>query len=270
MKLVSSKPKPEPPYPADTHVRGWKFILDHERLFVSDTWALAQPDMRPWLLMVWVTAWTQRPAGSFPNNDGIISAKIGMDHRLFAAHKDILLRGWVEHNDGLIYHPVIVEQVQRFQQHNRKEAARVAKWRESKQQSNASVTRNKHVSTTPEPEPEPDIRDMSNDISCRQKLSVDANLPVCPHKKIIALYHEQLPMLRKVRTWTGERPKILGRLWKQHPDLDWFAGYFAYVAESEFLTGKASDFQADLEWLLRPRNFQKINEGKYHGTRKAP
>lgn len=153
---------PEPPYPADTHVKGFQFRIDHERLFSSDTWALAPPDVRPWLLMLWHTAWTQRPAGAFTNDHAVIAAKIGMDPRQFAAHADILLRGFVLHSDGRLYHPVVVEQVLRAGKWKDDTARRQAEYRKRKkaeQESNALVTRYSRVTnvtaTTPEPEPEP-------------------------------------------------------------------------------------------------------------------
>ena len=102
---------PEPPYPADTRVRGWQFRIDHERLNASDTWALSPPNMRPWLLMMWHVSWMQWPAGSFTNDDGIIAAKIGMDRETFDANRDLLMRGWELCADGRLYHRTVVEQV---------------------------------------------------------------------------------------------------------------------------------------------------------------
>ena len=102
---------PAPPYPADTKTKDWKFSIDHERLFASDTWALAGQDMRPWLLMLWIIAWVQRPAGSLPADHDVIAAKIGMDKRMFSAHSDTLLRGFALHSDGRLYHRVITEKI---------------------------------------------------------------------------------------------------------------------------------------------------------------
>jgi hypothetical protein len=95
--------------------------------------------------------------------------------------------------------------------------------------------------------------------------------PPCPHQKIIDLYHKHLaPFCPKVRIWEGQRPKKLLTLWKQNPDLEWWDGFFAYCAESKFLTGRspprqgAPPFVATMEWLISPTNFQKIYEGMYH------
>lgn len=108
LKAVPSE-LPQPPYPKTTAAKGWLFDLDHERLWESDTWALSPPDMRPWLLMVWMISWRQVPVGSLPNNEEVIAARIGMDLRIFRAHRDILLRGFQLHSDGRLYHPVLVE-----------------------------------------------------------------------------------------------------------------------------------------------------------------
>ena len=162
LKAVSRN-LPEPPYPADTGVKGWRFQLDHERLFASDTWALAPAEMRPWLLMIWHTCWTQRPAGSFTNDRAVIAAKIGMDPRLFAAHADILLRGFVLHSDGRLYHPVVVEQVLGLLGVKEAERQRKAEYRRKQAEERGSPTnvpRDRRGTDagirTPEPEPEPE------------------------------------------------------------------------------------------------------------------
>jgi hypothetical protein len=53
--------------------------------------------------------------------------------------------------------------------------------------------------------------------------------------------------------------------------LGWWADFFQHIGKSKFLTGKVNSrdgraFVADLEWILRPSNFAKIIEGKYHGV----
>jgi hypothetical protein len=100
-----------PPYPADVRTKGWRFEVDLERIRESDTWTLATPDLRPWLLMLWNTAWVQTPAGAFPNDDAMIAARIGMDLRAFKAARPILMRRWELASDGRLYHPVITERV---------------------------------------------------------------------------------------------------------------------------------------------------------------
>lgn len=100
-----------PPYPADTRAKGWRFELDLERVMQSDTWALASPDQRPWLLMLWTVAWQQVPCGSMPSEDALIAARLGMKPAAFSKAKDVLMRGWQLANDGRMYHSTIVERV---------------------------------------------------------------------------------------------------------------------------------------------------------------
>jgi hypothetical protein len=102
---------PEPPYPADTRAKGWRFELDLERVMQSDTWALATPETRPWLLMLWTVAWQQTPCGSMPSDDALIAARLGMKPVPFKKAKDVLLRGWWLANDRRLYHSTIAERV---------------------------------------------------------------------------------------------------------------------------------------------------------------
>lgn len=100
--------------------------------------------------------------------------------------------------------------------------------------------------------------------------------PECPHVEIIALYHELLPAAPQVREWTNGRAIALKTRWREKParqSLAWWRKFFGYVAESEFLTGRGGSspgrdpFVADLEWLIAPKNFVKVIEGKYHHER---
>jgi hypothetical protein len=99
------------PYPVDTKPKGWRLQLDYERIEQSDTWALATAEIRPWLLMLWFTAWKQTPCGSLPDNDELIVARVGLAAEMFSKHRGILLRGWWRADDGRLYHDVIAEQV---------------------------------------------------------------------------------------------------------------------------------------------------------------
>lgn len=265
----------EPPYPPDTKVRGWRFQLDHERINQSDTWALATTDMRPWLLMLWHVAWQQVPAGSMPDDDQLISAKIGMELRQFRAHRDILMRGWTRHTDGRLYHGVVVEQVKEYQEHNRRERERMQRWREQKQaQSNASVTCDKRVSTTPEPEPEPKrqlLTNVSNSETQPKNPAEISRADSVPFAEIQKLWAEILPNLpQPVKLTTARKAQIRARWSDELPDLESWRECFEYVAKSKFLTGRSPPtnghppFRATLDWVCKLDNLVKIYEGKYH------
>ena len=108
-------------------------------------------------------------------------------------------------------------------------------------------------------------------------------LPKCNHQAVIDLYHQHLPTLRRVEVWNDARKGYLRQRWREvalelsaeqqvteEVMSDYWARLFNYVGESKFLMGKVNDksgrvFTADLEWILKPSNFAKIVEGKYHG-----
>lgn len=95
--------------------------------------------------------------------------------------------------------------------------------------------------------------------------------PPCPVEQIVALYHAKLPMCRRVEQLTPNRRASLRARWRNElPTLDAFGNYFDDVAASRFLTGRVNGhgdrkpFVADFDWLLKPSNFVKVLEGKYH------
>lgn len=114
------------PYPTDTRAKGWRFELDMERAHQSDTWTLAPAEVRPWLLMIWATAWEQTPCGSLPDDDALIAARLGMPPKLWAKHRAILLRKWWKADDGRLYHDVLVQRVMEMMERRRKESDRKA------------------------------------------------------------------------------------------------------------------------------------------------
>ena len=109
-------------------------------------------------------------------------------------------------------------------------------------------------------------------------------LPECNHKAVIELYHENLPTMRRVEVWNETRAGYLRQRWREVATelaqekvievadvLNWWAEFFQSVGKSRFLTGRVNNkdgraFVADLEWILKPSNFAKIVEGKYHGN----
>ncbi len=139
---------PSPPYPREVRARGWRFEFDTERIRSSDTWAIAEPALRPWLLMLWVTAWDNQPVG-LPGDERAIAGQIGMPLRLFQKHRDVLLRGWKMHDDGRLYHAVLTERVLEMAAKRVKDAERMRRHRDKERVSSPEVTRDIHV-TSPE------------------------------------------------------------------------------------------------------------------------
>ena len=120
-----------PPYSPDTRLYGWRFQIDVPRIRQSDTWALCAAEFRPWLLWLWIKSWEEIPTGSYPNEDAIIAAKIGMTFELFDGHRAMLMRGWYRASDNRLYHPYITELVRGRLAWKDAERSRKAAWREA-------------------------------------------------------------------------------------------------------------------------------------------
>lgn len=112
----------------------------------------------------------------------------------------------------------------------------------------------------------------------------EAGLPPCPHQQIIALYHESLPELPRVRSWNDTRKKNAAARWKEimarlkaagKPQdvahgLDWWLKFFGLVRASPFLMGdNPKGWTASLDWLVLPNNFAKTLERQYVDRRAA-
>jgi hypothetical protein len=119
---------PHPPYPADLRARGFTFPLDWELLEQSKTWKLTQDrrHLRPWLMMLWAVSWKNAPCGSFDDDDEDIALSIGMDLPTFQANREVLMRGWVRHSDGRLYHTALTKIVLAMADKREKDRARVA------------------------------------------------------------------------------------------------------------------------------------------------
>lgn len=183
------------PYHPDIRAKGWRFELDHERLRQSDTWALASPETRPWLLMLWMVAWEQTPCGSLPDDDRLIAARIGMPLQVFHEHRDVLLRKWWKADDGRLYHDVLILRVAEMQAKRAKDSTRMANYRATRAQSrvssndvtrdtpatNAIVTTESPASSIPSTKhqaPEPTLGDKSPKPPARSRAVLPDWLPI--------------------------------------------------------------------------------------------
>jgi uncharacterized protein YdaU (DUF1376 family) len=106
------------------------------------------------------------------------------------------------------------------------------------------------------------------------------HVPPCPIDEIVNEYHNRLPSLPRVLVRNAKRDGLIRGRWREAfadgkftdraDGMGLFCEFFDHVAVSRFLTGRADSkpgvppFCADLEWLMRPTNWAKVVEGKYH------
>lgn len=108
-----------------------------------------------------------------------------------------------------------------------------------------------------------------------------STLPPCPTEALVNAYHDALPALPRVVVLNDARKRLVSARWREvvaaerfdrEQGLDWFRWFFAHVAASRFLTGRAGHsrdgrtFRADFPWLMAPTNFAKVVEGRYHDS----
>lgn len=72
---------------------------------------------------------------------------------------------------------------------------------------------------------------------------------------------EGLPRVSKL---TDSRRSLIKSAIKGKVD---FHSLFMKVAESDFLMGRKTDYKASFDWVLKPKNIQKIIEGNYDGSK---
>ena len=113
--------------------------------------------------------------------------------------------------------------------------------------------------------------------------AADARSPSCPHAKLLELFGKNLPSMPQPRAelWGGTRKRCMRDRWlwvltakkpsgahyAETPEeaIDFFDRFFAYVAQSDFLTGRNGKWHGcTLEWLLKEANFAKVIEGTYN------
>jgi len=103
---------PEPPYPADTDAKGWRFEFDYQKWERSDAWLLLDEDERPFLLMVALQSWRQVPCASLPNKPILQARLASLSVERWAELSNRVLADWFLAGDQRLYHPLLVERVQ--------------------------------------------------------------------------------------------------------------------------------------------------------------
>jgi uncharacterized protein YdaU (DUF1376 family) len=102
----------DPPISSEVDLRRYPTLpLDVQRLRDSDFVALASADEFRAFLLLLSAAWHQIPAGSLPIDDRLLCALAKTEMKSWKKVKLLALRGFVEHSDGRLYHPVLTETV---------------------------------------------------------------------------------------------------------------------------------------------------------------
>jgi len=249
--------------------------------FIKDTSFLTNEEVGIYLKLLWIYYDTESP---LPNSMFELSMKVN------AREQQEALQGILEmffklDEDG--WHHTRCDKEIAFYHQQIDTASRAGKASAAKRAMNKTLTPVEHefnersTSVQPTNNQEPITINHKPDINI---CPPSGGLPNCDHEKVIALYHQHLPTLRRVEVWNETRKGYLRQRWREVAEelarqkevqvsdiLAWFTEFFVHIGTSKFLTGRVNSkdgrpFLADLEWILKPSNFAKIIEGKYHGT----
>jgi hypothetical protein len=90
--------------------------------------------------------------------------------------------------------------------------------------------------------------------------------PDCPISKIVQTYHHLLPDFSQVKILDPTTRKNVKNRWDEDQDrqtLEFWEGFFQRIKDSDFLSGRKTDFKACFSWVMGPKNFVKIMNGFY-------
>jgi uncharacterized protein YdaU (DUF1376 family) len=270
--------------------------------YLADTTNLNTEQHGAYFLML-LAAWKR--GGKLPNDDGQLSSITKLSPARWKAHRGILLELFRIEGDSLM-HKRVTQEREKAQAISEKKAqsganGAAARWEidsEKMPDALANATANGIANATlyaiaggmangsqtnaPSPSPSP--------ITTEAKASVSAKptIPNCPHLRLIDLYGKHLPELPqpKPELWEGKNASAMRQRWKwlltatrrngeryatnEAEAVEWFGRFFAYVAKSDFLTGRNGRWQnCDLGWLMNQTNFAKVVQGNYENREAA-
>ena len=90
-----------------------------------------------------------------------------------------------------------------------------------------------------------------------------------PYQAIVDAYHAALPDNPRVRVLSPATKGAIKGRWTEDQErrtLEWWQQYFTYAGGCAFLTGKGGGdrpFFADFQWLVGPKNMEKVINGRY-------
>ena len=191
----------QPFTPPDCDLRNFPFMpLDVLRLRDSDLSALESAEAFRAAVLLWCASWHQVPAASLPNDDQVLSnlAGFGRVVKEWQKVKKGALRGWVQCDDGRLYHPVIAEKAlnsleSKYKQEWRTEIARIKKhnqrhpdnkvsepeyeiWLSTRTNNNCLLGQYSNVSNLSQEKQHPTETETETDIINLTKSVVDSNL----------------------------------------------------------------------------------------------
>lgn len=148
------------------------FMLNVEKLMSSELVALSSGDEFKAAVMLWCRAWKQVPGGSLPNDERVLAAFSGCGQN-WPAVRDMALRGFVECDDGRLYHKTLCEDVRRAAEAKKKRHDRTRAATEARQ-------RNEQRDVKRNDPPKPNVTTPHRRDETTSSLRSDVDPPIAP------------------------------------------------------------------------------------------
>ena len=196
----------------------------------------------------------------------------------------VLQRHWILKSDGWVNNRLEIERDKARAFSERQKANIIKRW--SIPRYDSGITRaipepyqDDTRAPDPQPQPQEDLRsppDSASDKSEATSVGVitapKGRADPCPYQAIADLWNETcgaagLPRCEKL-TETRRR-HVKARWCNGLGELPGWGKFFRYILESDFLAGRAptrgrAPFRASFDWVVKPENYAKIYEGRYH------
>lgn len=241
--------------------------------FIRDTSRLSDSQCMAYLRMLWMYYESEEPLTS---NVRVLSMRIGCSQQDI----ELLLEAFFTKDGDVWRHARCDREIQGYKRMSSGGKQGAAK-RWAKGNDGEVIGGLLPGQCTPNANQEPitnNQEDISTDVDIvASKLTTVSN---CPHQEILKLFAKHLPNMPQPRIWKAKRAKDLTDRWKwvltakrddgtpyatdRESALDFFDRFFAYVAKSDFLTGRNGVWTGcDLPWLVKEDKFANIISGKY-------
>lgn len=95
-----------------------------------------------------------------------------------------------------------------------------------------------------------------------EPLEEKAVLPKVPYQQIADIFNYVCKDLPRVEKITNSRKSLINARIKDY-SLEHIGDVFRLTSESDFLSGRKTDWKASFDWIMNATNFTKILEGNY-------
>lgn len=87
---------------------------------------------------------------------------------------------------------------------------------------------------------------------------------------ISELWNQNCKNLPKVQKLNETRKKKIKKLWLSNPSEEYWISLINKITESDFLSGRKTNWKANFDWFINETNQIKVLEGNYNNEQKRP